>query len=170
MKVGDFQKCLRALAELISTKTPAKELTEAADALTPFADRTMEQFATFLKLAEVKYRETGQLPDGKPLPQPKPKKEPKPMMELAPRAPAPTLDGLVAAVAALKVRLRTDQTLTKEGVAAELKRFEKLSKDDCLAAVKQLGMQAKPKTRGDALAAIVSYTVSVQSGVERADA
>ena len=60
MKVGDFQKCLRALAELISTKTPAKELTEAADALTPFAAHTMAEFAAFLKLAEAKYRETGQ--------------------------------------------------------------------------------------------------------------
>src|SRR5580692_9110632 len=115
MKVGDFQKCLRSLAELISTKTPAKELTEAADALTPFAGHTMEQFATFLKLAEAKYRETGQLPDGRAMPAPKPKKE------SASKALTPTVADLLSAVATLKVRLRTDQTLTKEGVAIELK-------------------------------------------------
>ena len=168
MKVGDFQKCLRALAELISTETPAKELTEAADALTPFAARTMAEFAAFLKLAEAKYRETGQLPDGKPPPTPKEPKEKKPPP--VSKSSAPTLEELMSAVAVLKVRLRTDRTLTKDGVAAELKRFEKLSKDDLLAAVKQFGMQAKPKTKGGALTMIVNHTVSVQAGVERADA
>ncbi|OWK35566.1 hypothetical protein [Fimbriiglobus ruber] len=164
MKVGDFQKYLRALAEVIATKAPAKELTDAADSLAPFAAHTMQQFATFLKLAESKYRETGQLPDGKTPPAPKPKKE------LASKAPAPTLGELVSTVAALKVRLKTDHSLTKEGVAAELNRFEKLSKNDLLAAVKQLGMQSTPKTKVDALAKIVNYTLAVQAGVERADA
>jgi hypothetical protein len=135
-----------------------------------FASHTMAEFAAFLKLAEAKYRETGQLPDGKPAPAPEPAKEPKPKGEPAPKAPAPTLESLVSAVAALKARRRTNQTLTKDGVTAELKRFEKLSKADLFAAVKQLGMQARPKTKGDALTVIASYTVAVQSGVERADA
>ena len=124
----------------------------------------MDQFATFLKLAEAKYRETGQLPDGKPTPVPKQKKEP------VSKSPAPTIDELLSAVATLKVRLRTDQTLTKEGVATELKRFDKLTKDELVAAVKQLGMEAKPKTKSEALTKIVNHTVSIQAGVERADA
>jgi hypothetical protein len=165
MKVSDFQKCLRALAEVISTKGPAKELTEAADSLAPFAHYKMEAFAEFLRRVEAKYAETGELPDGKlPRPAPRPKAEP------VPKAPAPTVEDLLAAVASLKVRLRTDQTLNKEGVAAELRRFEKLKQTDLFAGVKRLGMQTKPSNKSEAIAMIVNYTVAVQGGVERSDA
>jgi hypothetical protein len=170
MKVGDFQKCLRALAELISTKTPAKELVEAADALTPFADRTMEQFAVFLKLAETKYRETGQLPDGKPAPAPKPPKEPKARTVKVPKSPAPTTEELLAEVATLKVRLRTDQSLTKAGVEAALKHFADLKKPELDAAVKRLGMRSKPSSKGEALKMIVNHTIEAQGGIDRSDA
>jgi hypothetical protein len=167
MKVADFQKCLRAIAELIATKSPAKELTQAADALTPFAHYRMEAFAEFLKRVEAKYGETGELPDGKaakPAPGPKVKREP------TARVPAPTVDELLSAVETLKVRLRTDHSLTKDGVAAELTRFEKLKQAELFAGVKRLGMQTKPANKGEAFTMIVNHTVSAQGGVERSDA
>lgn len=167
MKVSDFQKCLRALAEVISTKTPAKELTDAADALGPFAEYQMEKFAEFLKLAEAKYRETGELPDGKP---PKPAPVPKPKKEPVPKEPAPTVEELLSTVESLKVRLRTDLTLTKEGVAVNLQRFQKLKKPELYLGVQKLGMQSKPKDKGDAFSMIVNHTISAQGGVERSDA
>jgi hypothetical protein len=167
MKVADFQKCLRSLAELISTKTPAKELTEAADALTPFANFKMDAFAEFLRRVEAKYGETGELPDGRP---PKPAPVSRPKKEPTTKAPVPTVDALLSAVGSLKVRLRTDLSLSKDGVAAELSRFEKLKQAELFEAVKSLGMQAKPKSRADALSMIVNHTVSTQGGVERSDA
>lgn len=167
MKVSDFQRCLRAIAEVISTKAPAGELTEAADALAPFARRSMGEFAAFLRLAEAKYGDTGELPDGRP---PKSTAGTRAKKMPTTQAPAQTVESLLLAVATLKVRLRTDRTLTKEGVAAELKGFEKLKQADLLLGIQRLGMQAKPKNKGEALAMIVSHTVSVQGGVERSDA
>ncbi|MBN9119051.1 MAG: hypothetical protein J0I06_07810 [Planctomycetes bacterium] len=166
MKVADFQKCLRAIGELISTKTPARELTEAADALTPFAAYTMGQFAEFLKAVEAKYGENRELPNANPA---RPA-APRPQKAKAPKPPAPTVDELLTAVAALKVRLRTDQSLTKDGVATELTRFRKLSQAELFGAVRTLGIQAKQKNMTEAFNTIVNNTISAQGGVERSDA
>ena len=167
MKVSDLQKCLRAIAEVISTKAPAGELTEAADALAPFARRSMGEFAAFLRLAEEKYGETGELPDGRP---PKPLPMSRVKKPSAVEGSTPTVEGLLAVVAALKVQIRTDQSLTKDKIAVELSGFEKLNKADLLSGVLRLGMKAKPKTMAEALAMIVNHTVSAQAGVERSDA
>jgi len=164
MKVSDFQKLLRAFADAIGTKMPEKSLSEAADALTPFADRSMVEFATFLKLAEVKYRETGELPDGKPSKPVREKKTP------TVKEPAPTAEQLLETVAKIKVEIRTDQTLTKDGIAERLKKFEKLPNPQLFACVAKLGMKNTPKTKADAFTMLVNHAVAAQSGVERSDA
>lgn len=167
MKVSDFQKYLRALADAISAKAPARELTDAANALTPFAHHKMEEFAAFLKLAEQKYSETGELPDGNP---PKVTRTKMPKAPAAPKLPPPTVDELVAAVDSLKVRLRTDSTLGADGVVAELKGFDVMSKDNIILAVERLGMKTKPGSKAKAMAMIVNHTIAAQSGFERSDA
>ena len=164
MKVADFQKYLRALADAIATKAPAAELTAAADALEPFAAAKMTEFAVFLQAAAAKYGETGQLPDGKPAKAPPKPRAPK---AATTKAPKPTADDLVAAVDALKVRLRTDREFNRAGVEAELQRFNALTIAELLTAAQRLGLRSKPKKKGEVQDLIITYTLAAQSGIER---
>lgn len=111
-------------------------------------------------MVEAKYGESRELPDGKPPPAPKVAKEKQPKK---PKAPAPTVDELLTTVAAIKVKIRTDQTLTKDGVAAELARFKKFSQAELFGAVQTLGIQAKQKNMTEALKTIWCQ----QNNVER---
>jgi hypothetical protein len=126
--------------------------------------------AEFLKAVEAKYGQTDELPDGKPPAAPKVVKEKQPKNAKAPKAPAPTVDELLTTVAALKVKIRADQTLTKDGVAAELARFKGLSQAELFGAVETLGIQAKQKNMSEAIKTTANHTVSAQGGVERSDA
>lgn len=96
---------------------------------------------------------------------------PKPQPSTAPTIPTVlTVDGLLSTVTALKDRLRTDHTLTKAGIAAALKPFEKMNQQELYESVKRIGLRVKPTNRAKALSMIVNYVVSAQAGIERADA
>jgi hypothetical protein len=137
--LADFQKYLRALADaLAAAKGPSKELTEAANALAPFAHHTMADFAAFLRIAETTYRETGRLPA--PV-QPKTKKEPKPKKEPV------TVEQLHSAIRSIRDRIEQREPLTRLGVGDELARFEALSKASLDSVVSGLGYKAKPKSK-----------------------
>lgn len=162
MKVSDFQKYLRALAEVVATKAPSTELLQAADALTPFAAYKMEEFGKFLLLTEEEYGTTGKLPKAAPLPPP-----PKPR---APNKQNLSLEQLLEAVDSLKIRLRTDHNLDRKAVEAELEPFGKLTAAVLAEALQRLGMKDLKGTKTVLMTKILSHTLSVQSGVERSEA
>lgn len=144
MKVSDFQKYLRSLAEAIgAAKGPNKELSDAANALTPFGQHTMAEFATFLQLAEVTYR------DGKlPL-----------KAEKVPPPPAPdkvTLQQLLGAMGDIRERLVLGAKPTTADLQMELGKFEVLKKGELEQVVKDLGYKTKPKTKAAAIPLIAS--------------
>lgn len=154
MTVGDLQKYLRGLADAIAAaKNPAKELEEAASALTPFAKYKMDAFAKFLKLAEAKYGATGELPDGKPV-----------------KPPKPTAEALSAAIQDFKARLGRGEDIPRSAVVAEMKKFEPLAKGSLESAVKGLGYQSKPKTKADAIELIVDNILAASTAAARAQA
>jgi hypothetical protein len=165
MKVSDFQKYLRTVADLIATKTPAKELTEAADALEPFGTYTMADFGKFLKAVEAKYGEAKALPDLTAKQSPAPRAA----RAATPREPELKAADLIAAVNDVKVRVRTDGTITKEQVATELKKFAGMKKPEVESAVQALGLKAKFRNREAAVAALVNLAIGAQAGVERSD-
>lgn len=123
-----------------AAKGPSKELTDAADALTPFADRTMAEFAAFLRLVETTYRETGRLPAATPT-KPKPEKV--------------TPEQLQAAIHSIRHRLGLRVPLTRASVADELAKFEALPKATLDAVVSNLGYKTKAKTKKAAVELIV---------------
>lgn len=142
MKLRDFQQLLRAFSSAIaSAKGAIKDLDEAADALTPFAEHSMADFAAFLRLAEKAYRETGQLPT------PTPPKRAKP----APKKSSVTEDELRTAVQSVTDRLAQRVPLTRDGVKAELAKFEKLPAPVLEKFATSLGFKNKPKNRKDAI-------------------
>lgn len=165
MKVSDFQEYLRSVAKLIATKTPAKELTDAADALEAFGTYSMADFGKFLAAVEAKYAETKQLPDLTEKAPPKPRAA----RTATPKAPELTADDVVAAVEGVKVRVRTDTALTKDAVAAELQKFATMKKAELESAVQRLGLKAKFRNREAAVAALVNLAIGTQAGVERSD-
>jgi hypothetical protein len=163
MKVSDFQKYLRALADAIATRTPSQDLTEAANALTPFAHYKMDAFAAFLKAAEAKYGESGELPDGKP---PKPRKVSKPKPT---KAPKPTPEAFSAVIADLKLRLERNEPLDRAAVTTEVLKFEKLTQNQIDTVMKELGFPAKVKGKPKALDAIVTHVLAARTAADRAD-
>lgn len=133
MKLADFQKYLRALADAVAaSKGASKDLNEAANALSPFAHHTMAEFAEFLRLAEVTYRETGGLPIS---PVRQPKKE------------QVTAEQLNAAIRGIRERIEQREPLTRAGVAAELSKFESLPKGTLDAILQDMGYRTKAKTK-----------------------
>lgn len=159
--VGDFQKYLRALADAVNAKTPAKELTDAADALAPFAGYKMEQFAKFLAAAEAKYGATGELPDPTPKKEPTPPKQPKP--------PRLTASDLSAKIVDVKRRLESREPLDRAALEAELKPFEALSEKaikDVMVGGLKFPRQVKPKPK--ALEAIVNHILAPHTASDRA--
>jgi hypothetical protein len=150
VKLADFQKYLRALADaLAAAKGTSKELTEAADALTPFAHQTMAEFAAFLRLAEAAYRETGRLPAAPPA-----KEKPKSKSEKV------TLAQLQAAIQSVRDRVGQGVLLTRAAVGAELARFEALPAATLAGVVSSLGYKSKPKNRKVALELIVGHLLA----------
>jgi hypothetical protein len=160
MKVAEFQKYLRALADAIgSAKGPAKELEEAAAALAPFADYKMEAFAKFLQLAEAKYGETGELPEGK---QPKGQGRTR-----SPKAEKPTAGQFKARVDELKLSLDRGEGLSRDAVAAEVARFEPLSQKDIESVMADLGFPSRVKPKAKALDAIVTHILAARTASDR---
>jgi hypothetical protein len=154
--VGDLQKYLRNLADAIgAAKGSAKELEEAAAALTPFAKYKIDAFAKFLQLAEVKYRTTGELPDGKPPKPPKPEK--------------PTAAALAALIEDFKTRLGRGETIARSAVMEAVSKFEALKKTELESAVKGLGYQTKPKTKPDAINVIVDNVLAASTAAARVE-
>ncbi len=146
MNVSDFQKCLRSIAEAIgAAKGAGQELTKAADALNPFGNQSMADFAKFLALAEETYRTTGKLPTVKP-PEPKPLKPPPP--------PKLTADQLALVMEDIRRRLANNEPLTRAAVTGELAKFEALTKPALAKVVKELGYKKKPETKTEALECI----------------
>ncbi len=162
MKVSDFQKYLRALAEAVATKAPSTELLQAADALTPFAAYKMEEFGRFLVLTESEYGSTGKLPKAAPL-APPPKARVLKKQNL-------NVEQLLETVDSLKVRLRTDLNLDRKAVDAELEPFGRLTGVQLAEALQRLGMKDLKGNKTVLMAKLVSHTLSVQSGVERSEA
>ncbi len=163
MTVGDLQKYLRSLADAIgaATKSPAKDLLDAADRLAPFAGQEMAAFADFLRIAD-DYRTTGKLPE--------PATKPKPAGPASKPAKASPGD-VVALVASLRDRILSDPALIREGVDRELRSFEKrLSKPQWIEAVKAVGFAKKPGTISEAIQTLVNHVVARKAGVDRADA
>jgi hypothetical protein len=131
VKVSDFQTCLRAIAGVVGTaKGENKALAEAAEALKPFANYTMADFAKFLRTVEETYRTTGKLP-------------------LVP--PKPTSEALNEAIQGIRVRLANSEPLTTDAVKKELARFEALAKPQLQEVVEGLGYKSKVKTKKDAI-------------------
>ncbi len=87
-----------------------------------------------------------------------------------PARSAKRADDVIAAVAAIKERLRKDQNFGTADVQAEIKKFEGLSLPELSKATAALGMQSKPKDKAHALRMLAAYAVSVQAGFERSDA
>ena len=159
MIVADFQKYLRALADAVNAVKPTNELHEAAEALSPFGTHSMADFAKFLQIAEREYSATGKLPlpvTVKPPPPPKP-----------PGVAKPTIEQLLETVAKLKVRLKTDPSLNKDGVVAALEIYKTLPATKLKDVVKQLGIKSTQKNAAIAFETIVEHTIEIQGGIGR---
>jgi hypothetical protein len=172
MTVADLQKYLRGLADAIgaATKSPAKDLLDVAERLTPFAQHQFAAFAEFLKQAD-EFRTTGKLPEPRTKPRAVRAATPRPRTPAAPTVVKMQPAEVVAIVESLRNRALAESTLTREAVDKELQAFEKrLTSPHWMDVVKALGYKKKPGNIAEAIKTAVDYVMARKVGVERADA
>ncbi len=123
MRVADLQNFLRALIPPLEASGAKRDiiddLTRAADALKPFAEHAIKDFAAFLPREE--YARTGVLPVSA--------KAPSRPRAATPKAPALTLDDGKNLVTSLYDRCVSDD-VTHDFIAAEVKKLDKLTAKD----------------------------------------
>jgi hypothetical protein len=167
MKLSGFQKYLRALADAIGgDKSPAKDLSRAADALIPFADSTMDEFARFLELAAEKYKATGDLPDGGKQTTTTKAVRPRAARKRKPGDPTPAQ--FAARIEELKAALDRGEQFTRDQVASDLAKYkESLTQVEIDSVISGLKFSIKYRTKGPAMEAIVTHILAARSATDR---
>lgn len=167
MTVGDLQQYLRALAvALEATKGPAKDVTEAADALTPFGAYPMSSFGAFLRAVEQKYAESKTLPD---VPQPKEKKAAAARKTAGPKPETKTVAELKVVINQLRGELASEAPPDRSTVEARLQLFETLPALELTEIVKSMGYTKNPKNRGDSIKIIAKTLMAPGTASARAE-
>jgi hypothetical protein len=148
MRVADLQKFLRALIPPLEASGAKRDiiddLTRATDALQPFAEHAIKDFAVFLPRAE-EYARTGMLPVSA--------KPPARARAATPKAPALTLDDGKNLVTSLYDRSIADD-VSHDFIAAEVKKLDKLTAKDLSEVAKHFSL-VPGKTKKATLDAIL---------------
>jgi hypothetical protein len=148
MRVADLQNFLRALIPPLEASGAKRDiiddLTRATDALKPFAEHAIKDFAAFLTRAE-EYARTGVLPVSA-----KPRSRPR---AATPKAPALTLDDAKNLVTSL-YETSTSDDVTHDSIAAEVKKLDKLTAKDLSEVAKHFSL-VPGKTKKATLDAIL---------------
>ncbi len=161
MNVEHLQEFLRSLSQPLSTsgaKTAAADLDRVCAGLEPFCAWGIAQFADFLVTAE-EYARTGVVPTTGRAKSASAKTGAK---AADPQALARTIEEFRAFYDRV-----TSPEVTYSAIEAEIKRLDKLKKDDLLEIAKAIGISAKLKTKKDAVVEIQRLMKERKESFER---